>query len=70
MDGLLARAATIDGIEQIVLSVTTTKTAAVALYRSIGFEPFGYEHGALKIGDRYFDTEDMVLYHADRRPRR
>ena len=58
---LLERAAAIDGIEQIVLSVTTTKTAAVALYRSIGFEPFGCERRALKTGEHYFDTQHMVL---------
>ena len=69
MEGLLARATTIDGIEQIALAVTTTKTAAVALYRSIGFESFGCEPRSVKIGDRYFDNEHMVLYLADRRPR-
>ena len=69
LTALLERAAAIDGIEQVVLSVTTTKVAALKLYRSLGFESFGYEYGALKIGDRYFDTQHMVLYLADHGPR-
>ena len=61
MNALVERAAAIEGIEQVVLSVTTTKTAAVALYRSLGFESFGCERRTLKIGERYFDTEHMWL---------
>jgi ribosomal protein S18 acetylase RimI-like enzyme len=58
---LLDRATNIDGIEQIGLSVTTTQPAAPALYRSLGFESFGCERKALKIGNRYVDEEYMVL---------
>jgi ribosomal protein S18 acetylase RimI-like enzyme len=65
MKTLLEHAATIEGIEQIVLSVTTTQTAAVALYRAFGFQSFGCEPRALKIAERYFDTEQMVLYVSD-----
>jgi RimJ/RimL family protein N-acetyltransferase len=59
---LLERASTIEGIEQIMLSVATVNQAAVCLYRSLGFEAFGCERRALKIGDRYVDEEHMVLY--------
>ncbi|MGA7474522.1 MAG: GNAT family N-acetyltransferase [Candidatus Sulfotelmatobacter sp.] len=59
---LLERAISIEGIEQIMLSVATTQDAAVSLYRSLGFESFGCERRALKIGDRYVDEENMVLY--------
>jgi ribosomal protein S18 acetylase RimI-like enzyme len=59
---LLARAATIEGIEQIKLAVATSGEAAVSLYRSLGFESFGCERRALKIGDRYVDEEHMVLF--------
>jgi ribosomal protein S18 acetylase RimI-like enzyme len=63
---LLERAALI-GAEQIGLSVTTTQTAAIALYRSLGFESWGCEPKALKIGDRYMTRStwfvtSMVLY--------
>jgi ribosomal protein S18 acetylase RimI-like enzyme len=59
---LLERASKIEGIEQIMLSVVTTQDAAVSLYRSLGFESFGCERGALKIGDRCLDEENMVLF--------
>jgi ribosomal protein S18 acetylase RimI-like enzyme len=62
MNALLERATSIGGIEQIALSVTTTKVAALKLYQSLGFESFGCERNALKIGDRYYDTEHMVLH--------
>ena len=61
MTGLVERAAATEGIEQVVLSVSTTQVAAVRLYRSLGFESFGIEPRAMKIGDRYFDHEHMVL---------
>jgi ribosomal protein S18 acetylase RimI-like enzyme len=59
---LLERATTIEGIEQIKLAVATTGEAAMSLYRSLGFESFGCERRALKIGDRYVDEEHMVLF--------
>jgi ribosomal protein S18 acetylase RimI-like enzyme len=62
LQALLERAAGIPGIEQISLSVATTRDAAQRLYRSLGFAPFGCERHALKIGERYIDEEHMVLY--------
>jgi RimJ/RimL family protein N-acetyltransferase len=59
---LVDRAAGIDGIEQIMLAVSTRQEAAVRLYRSLGFESFGCERRALKVGDRYVDEEHMVLF--------
>ena len=58
---LLAHAAAIDGMEQIVLSVATTQTAAIALYESLGFRAFGTEPRALKIEDGYVDQISMML---------
>ncbi|MGA3347908.1 MAG: N-acetyltransferase [Candidatus Sulfotelmatobacter sp.] len=58
---LLDRANQIEGMEQIMLSVAATQTAAVKLYRSLGFETYGHEKRALKMGDRYIDEEHMVL---------
>jgi len=57
----LDRGAATPGIEQILLSVTATQTAAIALYRSLGFESFGREPRALKIGGRFVDEEFMIL---------
>jgi hypothetical protein len=67
MKTLLEHAARIEGIEQIVVSVSTTQTAAIALYLAFGFQSFGCEPRAPKIAERYFDTEYMVLvlYFAD-----
>jgi ribosomal protein S18 acetylase RimI-like enzyme len=61
MQALLERAAKIEGVEQVVLSVTTTMTAAIRLYQALGFQSFGCERRALKVGERYFDTEYMLL---------
>jgi len=61
MQTLVERAAGIEGVDQILLSVTTTQSAAAHLYRSLGFGSFGCEPRALKIGDRFIDEEYMVL---------
>lgn len=58
---VLDRATKIEGLEQIILSVTTTQSAAIATYRSLAFTSFGVEPKALKIGDRYVDEEYMIL---------
>jgi RimJ/RimL family protein N-acetyltransferase len=64
---VLERASAIEGIEQIQLSVTTAQGAAAKLYRSLGFEAYGCERQALKIGDRYIDEDNMVLFIAPKR---
>jgi RimJ/RimL family protein N-acetyltransferase len=61
LEALLRRARAIDGLEQLVLSVATTQTAATELYRSLGFDSFGCERRAIKIGDRYLDELHMAL---------
>jgi ribosomal protein S18 acetylase RimI-like enzyme len=59
---LLAQAAAIPGVEQILISVATTQAAAAKLYRSLGFETYGREPRALKVGGRYIDEEFMLLH--------
>ena len=61
MGMLLERAGSLDGVEQILLSVTATQAAAICLYRSLGFTSFGLEPRALKIGDHFIDEEYMAL---------
>jgi ribosomal protein S18 acetylase RimI-like enzyme len=58
---LLGRAAAIAGLEQVLLSVTSTQTAAIALYRSLGFELFGTEPRALNINDEFIDEHYLAL---------
>ena len=64
---VLERGIALPGIEQPLLSVTATQTAAIALYRSLGFQSFGSEPRALKIGDRFVNEEYMILRVEDRK---
>ncbi len=50
------------GLEQVSLGVSVGNTSAKTLYESLGFETYGHETHALKIGDAYVDEELMVLY--------
>jgi ribosomal protein S18 acetylase RimI-like enzyme len=61
MNALLEKARTQRGLEQILLAVATSNATAVALYRSLGFEVYGTEPRALKIGETYVDEQYMVL---------
>jgi ribosomal protein S18 acetylase RimI-like enzyme len=58
----LERSQAIEGIEQVLLSVAATQTAATGLYRSLGFQLYGLEPRALKIGDRFIDEEYFILH--------
>jgi ribosomal protein S18 acetylase RimI-like enzyme len=48
-------------LEQILLAVATSQTAAKRLYRDLGFEPYGTEPNALKVGSGYVDEDHMIL---------
>ena len=48
-------------LEQILLAVTARQIAAKHLYLSLGFEIFGREPRALKIGPEYIDEDQMIL---------
>ena len=61
MRKILERVARIEGLDQIHLSVTETQAAALKLYHSLGFETFGREPRALKIGARVIDEDYLVL---------
>jgi ribosomal protein S18 acetylase RimI-like enzyme len=58
---LIAIVRTVADLKSIVLSVTSKSEPAQRLYRSVGFEPWGVEPHALKVGDAYFDEEYMAL---------
>jgi RimJ/RimL family protein N-acetyltransferase len=58
---LLRLARTIPDLEQIHLAVATDQSAARRLYASLGFETYGRDVHALKLGDRYVDEELMLL---------
>jgi RimJ/RimL family protein N-acetyltransferase len=48
-------------VEEICLTVVASNTAAHRLYSAAGFEQYGLERRALKIGDAYFDEVLMAL---------
>jgi ribosomal protein S18 acetylase RimI-like enzyme len=56
----LRRAATVSGLDQIILTVGDYQAAAKKLYASLGFTVFGREPAALKIGDVLVDEDHMI----------
>lgn len=62
MDKLIQAARESSEIEQLRLGVSTGNSAALNLYRSLGFLKYGTEVRSLKIGDRYIDEELMVKF--------
>jgi ribosomal protein S18 acetylase RimI-like enzyme len=50
-----------EGVLQIQLCVNAENDRARSLYRSLGFKSFGVEPRAMRVGDRFFDEEHMVL---------
>ncbi|MBC7454681.1 MAG: GNAT family N-acetyltransferase [Massilia sp.] len=50
-----------EGVLQIQLCVNAENVQARNLYRSLGFESFGVEPRAMRVGDKYFDEEHMLL---------
>ena len=58
---LLENARQDPALQQVLLSVATSQTAARKLYRSFGFETFGTEPNALKVGSAYVDEDHMIL---------
>jgi ribosomal protein S18 acetylase RimI-like enzyme len=58
---LLEKAKQDSSLEQILLAVATGQSAAKKLYRSLGFETYGTEPNALKVGSTYIDEDHMIL---------
>ena len=61
MTALIERAKQDSSLEQILLAVATVQQSARQLYRECGFETYGTEPNALKIGSRYVDEDHMIL---------
>jgi len=61
LTALIAHARTLDGVERLTLAVTTTQPAALALYRALGFAPWGLEPAALRVGGEYVDEHYLAL---------
>ena len=50
------------GLEQVALGVSAGNIPARRLYEALGFEVYGCEARAVKVGDAYVDENLMVLY--------
>jgi ribosomal protein S18 acetylase RimI-like enzyme len=61
LEHLLAEVRATPGIEWIKLCVAADQIAARQLYASLGFQPIGVEHAAIKVGGRDIDEEHMEL---------
>ena len=61
MKELLRRAQSQPGLEQVTLAVASPQTAARGLYLQLGFQIYGREPRALKVGQTYADEDHMVL---------
>lgn len=61
MRDAIRRVRDIDGVEQLLLGVMVTQTAARQLYDSLGFVVYGREARASKVGEQYYDEEFRVL---------
>ena len=62
MGNILEAAQRDSSLEQVLLAVATCQNAARELYRSFGFETFGTEPRALKVGSTYIDEDHMILH--------
>lgn len=48
-------------VEQLHTTVVTDNAPARRVYEKLGFRPYGLEPRALKVADRYYDQELLVL---------
>jgi GNAT superfamily N-acetyltransferase len=61
MEEVLRKVRSQSGLEQVTLAVASEQSAARTLYLQLGFEIYGREPQALKIGEVYADEELMTL---------
>lgn len=57
----IQKARLLSEIEELLLTVVTTNKTANKLYETLGFNEYGVEENALKIGDKYFSERLMRL---------
>jgi len=55
------RARQFDGVEELALGVEAGNESARSLYQRVGFQTSYVDPRSLKIDDRYYDTEFMIL---------
>ena len=62
LEAVLQRARSQPGLEQVMLTVGHNQAAAKRLYSAVGFQVFGHERHALKVGDVYVDEDYMAIH--------
>jgi ribosomal protein S18 acetylase RimI-like enzyme len=68
LSALLERLRNYADLDHVVLHVTSDQAAARSLYASLGFEPFGHERRAIKLGCEFIDQDQMVLWLQESKP--
>lgn len=58
---VLHRAASVEGLEHVILTVGSDQAAAKRLYVSLGFKVYAHERQALKLDNGYVDEDHMVF---------
>jgi ribosomal protein S18 acetylase RimI-like enzyme len=61
LNALLDRARQLPDLEEVLLSVAVGQVAAQNLYASLGFECYGREPRALRVGEESIDEDYMAL---------
>ena len=61
MEEVLRRARLQPELEQVTLAVASGQATARKLYLELGFQVYGREPQALKVGDTYLDEDLMTL---------
>lgn len=61
LQALVEHARGMEGVHRLELGVTTTNTAARALYLAFGFVPYGVQPDAYRSGGQSWDTQLMTL---------
>ncbi|WP_082684174.1 GNAT family N-acetyltransferase [Lentibacillus amyloliquefaciens] len=54
-------AKSLEGVEQIFLSVIIKRTTSESLFYAMGFVPLGRHRRAVKLGGKYYDEEYMIM---------
>jgi RimJ/RimL family protein N-acetyltransferase len=62
LEAVLQRAQSQPGLEKVMLTVGHTQAWAKRLYAAAGFQVFGHERHALKVGDVYVDEDYMAIH--------
>jgi RimJ/RimL family protein N-acetyltransferase len=60
LQDVLAHAALMPGLRQVSLGANSANPASIALYKSVGFEPFGVEKGFLLVDGVLYDEIHMA----------